>query len=88
MRFSGNHFLQEMKRVHEKENLSLGQLLQVVTINGAKALGMEDETGSLVSGKKADIVGLNLVSRKNPLFSLLEGKVKMTMVDGKTVFTR
>ncbi len=34
--------------------------LQIATINGAKALGIADETGSLEIGKQADITAINL----------------------------
>lgn len=36
-------------------------VLQAATINGAKAMGLQDRTGSLVAGKEADIV---LISRE------------------------
>lgn len=39
--------------------------LQMATINGARALGREDEIGSLKTGKKADII---LVDRRKPHF--------------------
>ena len=36
------------------------EALQMATINGAKALGMDQITGSLTTGKAADIVAINL----------------------------
>ena len=36
------------------------QVLEMATINGAKALGLEDQTGSLQVDKEADIVAINL----------------------------
>ncbi|MBK1874283.1 TRZ/ATZ family hydrolase [Marinobacter sp. 1-3A] len=40
--------------------LSAHQALQMATLNGAKALGREHELGSLVAGKLADIIAIDL----------------------------
>ena len=40
--------------------ISARELIQMATINGAKVLGWENEIGSLASGKKADIITINL----------------------------
>jgi hypothetical protein len=50
----------------QKAGLSLWQLLEASTINGAKAMGQEKEWGSIAPGKAANMVLLN----KNPLDSL------------------
>jgi len=42
--------------------LTADQVLQMATINGAKALGIDDITGSLEVGKYADIVAVNFDS--------------------------
>ncbi|HEC28886.1 MAG TPA: TRZ/ATZ family hydrolase [Gammaproteobacteria bacterium] len=45
------------------------QAIEMVTINAARALGIEHETGSLLAGKSADIVAFNLDSiETRPLY--------------------
>jgi len=57
--------------------VSLKEAIQMATINPAKCLGVEDEKGSLETGKDADIV---ILDKKL--------KVKLTMVGGKIVYRR
>jgi cytosine/adenosine deaminase-related metal-dependent hydrolase len=49
--------LDEMRFVrHHDRDLSSDQILRMGTINGARGLGLTDETGSITLGKRADLV--------------------------------
>lgn len=47
---------------HDPSSLPAYQVLEMATINGAKALGMRHNIGSLETGKQADIIAINLNS--------------------------
>ncbi|MFZ8976013.1 MAG: amidohydrolase family protein, partial [Pseudohongiellaceae bacterium] len=66
----GFAFIRELELLQEAGFHPL-EVIQAATLNGAELIGMEDEIGSLVPGKKADIV---LVS-ENPVrnFKVLYG---------------
>jgi 5-methylthioadenosine/S-adenosylhomocysteine deaminase len=53
------------------EKVDEQQILDMATINGAKALGIDDKVGSIELGKKADIV---TVSLDNPEMNPIHGK--------------
>ncbi len=48
------------KAQHGPEVLPAGQALRMATIDGAKAMGLDQEIGSIEVGKRADIVVLNI----------------------------
>jgi len=69
-------------------------VLEMATINGARALGLEHEIGSLEVGKKADLVvidfhRLHTTPSINPVSTLVYaatgGEVDMVVVDGQVV---
>jgi len=45
---------------HDPDVLPAGKALEMVTIDAARALGLEHEIGSLEAGKKADIILINM----------------------------
>jgi len=72
--------------------ISAGEAIRIATINGAKALGLEKEIGSLEEGKKADIAILNLntpsLTPRNNLIAGLSysangSEVETMIIDGK-----
>lgn len=72
--------------------ISAKDVMRMATINGAKALGLEAQLGSLEAGKKADIVIVNLKSPHispvhDPIPSIVYSAngndVDTTIVDGK-----
>jgi len=47
---------------HKADALPAHQVLRMATINGAKALGLDDKIGSLEIGKQADMAAINLAT--------------------------
>ena len=68
---ASNHqlsILEELKTLSKNfPGISIEQLLQWVTINGATALQMDDQLGSFETGKKPGVVLIKNVSDKNTL---------------------
>jgi cytosine/adenosine deaminase-related metal-dependent hydrolase len=70
------------------------QVLEMATINGARALGLEDDIGSLEVGKKADFVGIDMrCAHLQPYYSPVSAvvysvtgrDVDVVVVDGRVV---
>jgi 5-methylthioadenosine/S-adenosylhomocysteine deaminase len=57
---------------HKADALPAYQALRMATINGAKALGIDDKVGSLEVGKQADIVAIDLNSiETQPVYDVI-----------------
>lgn len=79
---------------HTRTPMSAEELLKVATCGGARALGMDDEIGSLEAGKRADVILVNSTELDHmgafdPLYTastLIAGRdVRTVIVDGNVV---
>jgi cytosine/adenosine deaminase-related metal-dependent hydrolase len=87
--FDSWDLLQEAKHARLLANFEYGaqqwnsyELLETVTINGAHALGLADEIGSLEVGKRADIVVLDPEPARHLPFSNVPSVVMNTLTGG------
>lgn len=80
----------EMRIVKENfSDIDNNTLLKMATINGAKAIGFEGETGEIAVGRKADIIGVDVKesSIADPVEYVINRaeKVSFSMVDGDII---
>ena len=83
------------KALHGPEVVTANQALRLATIDGAKAMGLDKEIGSLEPGKKADVILVRLGQlhttprRAKPVSSLVysaqESDVETVIIDGYLV---
>ena len=83
------------KALHGPEAIPARQALRIATIEGAKALGLEKEIGTLESGKRADVVVVKLdglhssPSSSDPISALVysaqTSDVQSVVIDGQVV---
>jgi predicted amidohydrolase YtcJ len=70
---------------YPEQAFTVMEALQAMTITGAYAAFMDNETGSIAKGKKADFVVLNQNPLNTPADSLKELKVESVWVNGDLV---
>jgi len=77
------------------EGVTAAQMLELATVRGAKAMGLENTVGSLRPGLRADIIAvdlnaLSLFPARSPLntlvYSATARDVKLTIIDGEVCY--
>jgi len=82
------------KLAHGPEVLPAIRVLRMATIDGARALGLEKEIGSLEAGKRADVIVVNLDQLHSTpqadivsalVYSAVTADVRTTIIDGQVL---
>ena len=83
------------KAMHGPEAMPARQALRIATIEGAKALGLEKEIGTLETGKRADVIVVNLNALHSTpysndpvsalVYSAQTSDVQSVVIDGQLV---
>ncbi len=71
----------------EREEIDLLTAVDMYTRNAAYIMRLEDKTGSIEVGKRADLIVLDRNLFKIPVTEINEARVLLTMMDGKTVYS-
>ena len=77
----------ETERMAEDEYLTVEEMFDVLTINGAKQFDFEDERGSIEVGKYADFIFINKDISTCEKNEIHEGVVEKVYFEGKEVYT-
>jgi 5-methylthioadenosine/S-adenosylhomocysteine deaminase len=87
--------LLQRARLQDASVLPPSQALRMATINGARGVGLDHLVGSLEPGKRADVIGLNLLGRAHSValhdvvsqvvYTGSPSNVELAMVDGRVL---
>jgi predicted amidohydrolase YtcJ len=68
------------------EKITLRQAIDLFTINSAREMGDRTKVGTLERGMLADLIVLDRNPFRRPITQVHDTKVKMTMINGETVY--
>ncbi len=69
-----------------EEALTMAEVLRIFTLEGARALGLEDRIGSIEVGKSADLIVLDRDPLGVPASEVGETQVSLTLFEGHVVY--
>ena len=72
--------------LNKEERLTVSQMIEAYTINGAFQLFREDETGSLAPGKSADFVVIDRDVITGDIMDIHNAQIKATVLNGNVVY--
>ena len=76
----------EVVQLDKRERVSVEDAMDIMTINGAKQLQIEDERGSIEVGKYADFIFVNKDISSCEKSKIHEGEVEAVYFEGKEVY--
>ena len=71
----------------ENEEIDLAAALDMYTRNASYIMRLEDKTGSIEVGKRADLIVLDRNIFEIPVTEINEALVLLTIMDGRTVYS-
>ncbi len=71
-----------------EQAVTLAEAVRIYTLNGARALRLDDSTGSIEAGKSADFIVLDRNLFEIPIDDVGETQVKMTFFEGRLIYSR
>jgi predicted amidohydrolase YtcJ len=83
-----NPFTDDEQTLWPEQAITLKQALKIATLDGAKALRLEQLTGSIEVGKSADFIVLNHNLFDIPPSSISDTEVEQTWFEGALVYSR
>ena len=72
----------------EDQEIDLAMALDMYTRNAAYVMRLEDETGTIEVGKRADLIVLDRNLFDIPVTEINEAKVLLTLMDGENVYSK
>jgi hypothetical protein len=78
----------ELGSLNPDQRVDVSTAIEIFTRNGAMAMELEDETGTIEKGKSADFIVIDQNITQVPADQIHKTKVLRTVLKGKTVYQK